>query len=207
MIKLLIFVSLILLNSVGEANIVEGTVMVYYSKKKPVICVDLTDMYCLDSIRFYKDSMIYPVKGDYLQHEHFVYESDCEIGNSFNVFRNHNQFCTNPLENYIHSGGDIYEIENDSNMLIIGFNVAGLAYHIIPEYNSKKNDSLFADLKKSYDALFINDSCEPCLYFVNDNEYYIFSNEIKTATLSGLQLKKFRLFKSEKDEFLRYGQW
>lgn len=207
MIKLLIFVSLILLNSVGEADIVEGTVMVYYSKKKPVLCVDLTDMFCLDSIRFYKDSMIYPVKGDYLQHEHFVYESDCEIGNSFNVFRNHNQFCTNPLENYIHSGGDIYEIENDSNMLIIGFNVTGLAYHIIPEYNSKKNDSIFTYLKKRYDAFFINDNCEPCLYFVNHNEYYIFSNEIKTATLSGLQLKKFKLLKFKKDEFLRYGQW
>lgn len=205
----LIFISLFSISPIPKSEIVNGTVIFYYSKKIPNsdCFINPPDMYCLDSIRFYKDDSIYAVNGEPTQNEYFIYDPEFRLSKPIIPFRQLKLFCLNPMENHIHKGGEIYEREGDSSILFIGFNVEGYAYHIIPEYNSKKNDSLLSDLKKSYDALFLNDGCESCQYFVNDNEYYIFSDVIKTTTLSKMQCEKFRLKKSKKTEFWRYGLW
>lgn len=209
MIKLLILllVGIVSLKPIPKSEIVKGTVIFYYSKKTPINHIDPPDMYCLDSIRFYKDNSIYAVKGDYLQNEYFLYEPEFMLIKSTNVFRQLKLYCTNPMENHIHKGGQIYKSEDDSSKLFIGFNVEGNAYHIIPLVNSIKNETILKKLSKSRDIFLEEEECEYCPYFINYSDYYIFTGELQAESLTAFQLKEFRLTKSKRTKFWRYGQW
>jgi hypothetical protein len=209
MIKLLILllVGFVSFKPIQKSEIVEGTVIFYYSKKTPSKHIDPPDMYCLDSIRFYKGNSVYAVKGEYLQNEYFVYEPKFRLIKSTNVFRQLKLYCTNPMENHIHQGGEIYNSEDDSSKLFIAFNVEGNAYHIIPNANSIKNETKLISLSKSRDLFLEEEENEYCPYFVNYSDYYIFTDELKADSLSEFQRKEFRLTKSKMTKFWRYGQW
>lgn len=209
MIKLivLIFVVLSLILPNPKPKIVKGVVIFYFSKKSPDYHIDPPSMYCLDSLRFYEDGKIHAIKGDYLQNEHFEYRPGFKMDIASNIFRPLKLYCLNPMENYIHKGGEIYESEGDSSKLFIGFNLEGKAFHIIPHVNSEKNESIFKELSNSREIFLEDENCEYCPYFISCSDYYIFSEVLHTESLSEFQRNKFRLVKSKKTKFWRYGQW
>ena len=196
-----------MLKPIPKTEIVEGSVIFYYSKKEPNNHIDPPDMYCLDSIRFYNDDLVCAVKGDYLQNEYFIYEPNFMILEFSNTFRMLKLFCSNPLENHIHKGGEIYKRSGEHNTLFIAFNIRASIYHIIPHVNSEKNAAMVNELAMTHDGFLDAEECMYCPYFINRQDYYIISNILKAKPLTEEQQLKFKFIKAKKTEFWRYGQW
>lgn len=198
-----------ILNAQSQDTLIEGTIIVYYSLRIPSNWISPPKMYCLDSIRLKTNNDSYPILGDHVQHEYFLFAplKTVQPYEYTNTFRNNKLYCVNPLYNYNHKGGELFFRECDTSKLYIAFNIKGIALDVRPTINSEKSDSLKYILEKSYyDFLEYEKTC-PCDFFINDSRYLIFVDIYKTKPLSGKQKKKFGFRKSEMTEFLRYGNW
>lgn len=206
---LLLFILASLFSFSQEVNI-KGTLMFYFSGQSPKHWnqVDVELMYCLDSIRLVEKEKVSPILGDLVQHEHFSYESSLHQRRDIytKVLRDEKFYCINPFENYTHAGGEIFECK-DSLKLIIGFNIDGVAYRILPDINSIRNDSLNLIIKRNFENFKESEGECPCIDFVNNEPYLIIKNITRSSVLNQKQIRKFGLKKSSKTEFLRYGNW
>lgn len=208
-IVLVVSICFIFLSSFSQEMTIEGTIVIYYSGKVPFNHIDPPKMYCLDSIRLFMANNSYPILGDLIQNEHFIYEAFVNLNKYTytSVLRCAKLYCENPLENNIHKGGSIFENKSESAKLFIAFNIKGKAYRVIPEINSCKNDSLSTLLEESFQSFFEIEGVYPCDYFINDSEYLILTEILYTSHLSKKQVNSLHFRKSKISEFWRFGLW
>lgn len=205
----IIYIVVFLLSSCDKEYVIEGKIVMYYSEMSPNNYDGELQMYCLDSIRLITDNDTIPILGDLVQNEHFLYSPMEQIPKDSytRVLRSKKQYCTNPTENHIHKGGDIYADVNKLESIFIAFNIQGMVRKIVPHKNGLKNHSLDYMLDKSYQEFKEREGKCPCNFYINDNEYLIIEDILNATSLTETELKTFKWEKSNIKEFWRYGLW
>lgn len=187
----------------------DGVLIAYYQKESSSNIPGIKHAYCLDSIRLQTNNEVYPILGDLVQNEHFLYElkEPIPIGEYSKVIRLNGLYCTNPLENHIHEGGEIYDLQGRPNILAISFNISGTAKRVIPKINSIKSDSLEKRLEESYTNFFDREGYYYCKYSINESEYLIITEILSSTELRKDQIESFGFTRSTVNEFWRHGLW
>ncbi len=186
----------------------KGTIFFFFTEKIPENHVNPPQMYCLDSIRLITQKSTFAVLGDFAQHEFFSHERPkrFKLDSYTKIARSTNLYVTNPQQNHVHQGGEIYEKENNRGKIFIAFNIKAEFYKAVAE-NTNRNDSIKSELERTREDFINSMNEEPCAYYINENDYLIITRIIKATKLTKRQQKRLGLIKSDIQGFWRYGLW
>jgi len=205
---LIIILSLIILKCYSQEIKVKGKLVFFYTKRVPITLIDPPIMYCLDSIRLITGNSEVPILGDLVQREFFAHERPQRYKTNIftNAVRSSTFYCENPTQNYIHTGGEIYEKKDLPDKLFIAFNVNAKVFRVVATQNNV-DDSIYSDRKRAYDKFFTETNERFCDFYINTHDYLIITELIKTKKLTKIQQAKYNFQKSKITEFWRYGLW
>lgn len=209
--KILLLIILIIAVSESFSQVIKtkGMLVFFFTEKIPenIQFNNPPHLYCLDSIRLITKKDTYAVLGDFAQHEFFSHERPkrFKLDTYTKIARSTNLYVTNPQQNHVHQGGEIYKRENDGK-IFIAFNIKAEFYKVISE-NTNRNDSIISDLEHAREEFITTMNEEPCAYYINENDYLIIARIIKATKLTKGQQTSFGFNKSDIKEFWRYGLW
>jgi len=205
---LLLIISIYLIKPAYNQEVnIKGLVIVFFTEKIPSFGKDTDKFYCLDSIRLYSSRKVFPLYGDDVQNEIFLYKPISNIHYHPQAIRFTELYCLNKLDNYLHQGGALFEKTDNPNNIYIAFNIKGVGFYIRPDINSIITDSLFERLDKQAILFYDDYHTETCPKYINKKEYIILSEDFKSAPITKKQKYRLRFHGSNITKFLRYGLW
>ena len=206
---ILYFLSSTLISVFAQESEISGMVVIFYTKKTLVTDPRSPDMYCLDSIRLFSPGIALPLDCEYLSNEMFAFIPLEKTSKMINTsIRESKLYCSNPLENYVHRGGEIFINENDIIKLYVSFNIHGKGYYVDPSNNCVNiSDSLISKIERNRKEFYDSEKVDYCNQTINYGRYFVVNKIYASSKLTEDQCAFFSFKKTDKIEFLRYGLW